>query len=163
MPDHTTSTTMFDLLLALAQTLPTEVQAQALPTVTPVVRLELSRSRRRVFVFRDDKVVSSYPVAIGRPGWETPIGKWKIYAKLKDPGWTSFISGRKMPPGPDNPMGSRWIGYYQDARGEIGFHGTSNTKSVGKTVSAGCNRMYEGDVQKLYEEVSIGDEVKVVD
>lgn len=128
---------------------------------TPIVRLEVSLSRRRVFVYRDGVLVTDYPIAIGKKGWETPIGKWKIYSKIENPGWTSFLSGRKVAPGKNNPMGSRWIGYYKDSRGEIGFHGTTNTKSVGLPVSHGCNRMLEKDVRQLFPQVKIGDEVRV--
>lgn len=68
-----------------------------------------------------------------------------------------------MSPGKNNPMGSRWIGFFKDKRGEIGFHGTQNIGSLGKAVSHGCLRMREQDVQALYKQVDVGTEVQVVD
>jgi L,D-transpeptidase ErfK/SrfK len=127
------------------------------------VRLEVSRTRRQLTVFQNQQPIATYPVAIGKPGWETPLGTWKINAKIAKPSWTNFKSGRVVPPGKNNPMGSMWIGYYKDANGEVGFHGTQQTSSVGKASSHGCNRMLEKDVQALSKLVEIGDEVRVVE
>lgn len=127
------------------------------------IRLVVRLQERRVFVYSADRLVVSYPVSIGKPGWETPVGTWKVTAKLVNPGWTNFLTGRVMAPGRNNPMGTRWIGFFKDKRGEIGFHGTQNIRSLGKAASHGCLRMQELDVQALYEQVEIGTEVQVLD
>jgi lipoprotein-anchoring transpeptidase ErfK/SrfK len=152
--------------LLLATTLLAQAPALDLQLEQPVLsqtRLEVSRSQRRVFVYRAERVVADYPVAIGKKGWETPLGTYRINDKLKNPAWTSFISGRVVPPGKFNPMGTRWIGYYKNRKGEIGFHATRDVGSVGKASSHGCNRMVAADVEKLYEQVEVGDEVRVVE
>jgi lipoprotein-anchoring transpeptidase ErfK/SrfK len=152
--------------LLLATTLLAQAPALDLQLEQPVVsqtRLVVDRSSRRVFVYKDDLQVADYPVAIGKKGWETPLGIYHINDKIKNPAWTSFISGRVVPPGKFNPMGNRWIGYYKDRKGEIGFHATRDVGSVGKASSHGCNRMVAADVEKLYEQVEVGDEVRVVD
>jgi lipoprotein-anchoring transpeptidase ErfK/SrfK len=144
----------------VAQTSALEVELNR-PVVSHT-RLEVHRSLRRVFVFEGDTQIASYPVAIGKKGWETPIGTWRINDKIENPAWTNFLTGRVVPPGRSNPLGNRWIGYYKDARGEIGFHPTRNLGSVGQPVSHGCNRMFEADAKKLFDRVNVGDEVRVV-
>ena len=42
---------------------------------------------------------TSYPVAIGRPGWETPTGEFEVFSQIVDPGWTNPITGESMAPG----------------------------------------------------------------
>lgn len=152
--------------LLLSTNLLAQIPALDLPLERPIVsqtRLVVDRSLRRVFVYQADRTIGDYPIAIGKKGWETPLGVWQINDKIVDPAWTSFLSGRVMAPGRNNPMGSRWIGYFKDKKGEIGFHGTRDIGSIGKASSYGCNRMAEADVKKLFEQVSIGDEVRVVD
>ncbi len=152
--------------LLLATTLLAQAPALDLPLEPPIVsrtRLEVSLSQRRVFVYQNDRPISDYPIAIGKKGWETPLGTYRINDKIENPAWTSFLSGRVVAPGRNNPMGSRWIGYYKDRKGEIGFHGTRDVGSVGKASSHGCNRMAEADVQKMFGQVEVGDEVRVVD
>lgn len=152
--------------LVLTPILLAQAPALDLQLEQPVVsqtRLVVDRSLRRVFVYQNDREIADYPIAIGKKGWETPLGVWRINDKLKHPAWTSFITGRVMAPGRDNPMGTRWIGYHKDKKGETGFHGTRNIASLGKASSHGCNRMREADVQKLFDQVEVGDEVRVVE
>jgi lipoprotein-anchoring transpeptidase ErfK/SrfK len=167
-PEILSPITQYRLLthLLLAPILLAQAPALDLQLEQPILsqtRLEVSRSQRRVFVYQANRVIADYPVAIGKKGWETPLGTYHINDKIEHPAWTSFLSGRVVPPGKFNPMGSRWIGYYKDRKGEIGFHATRDVGSVGKASSHGCNRMITADVEKLYEQVAIGDEVRVVD
>ncbi len=66
---------------------------------------------------------------------------------------------RRVPPGPDNPLGQRWIGL---SRGGIGIHGTPRTSSLFGFVSHGCVRMHPEDVERLYEQVEVGTPVEIV-
>ena len=125
------------------------------------VRLRLSLSDKRVYVYRGDSLEASYPVAIGRPGWETPTGEFSVFSQLVDPGWTNPLTGEVMTPGPENPLGERWIAFWTDGTNAIGFHGTPNRDSVGQAASHGCVRMYNEDVRQLYEMVTIGTPVTV--
>ena len=81
---------------------------------------------------------------------------------LRNPAWQHPFTGEVMPPGADNPLGSRWIGFWTDGTNFIGFHGTPNVESVGTPASHGCIRMYDQDVVKLFERVKIGTPVQVV-
>jgi lipoprotein-anchoring transpeptidase ErfK/SrfK len=150
-------------LLMLGLVLLTDLSYPVAAQYPSPVKLVVVRQERRVFVYQSDELVVSYPIAIGKPGWETPLGDWKITDKISNPGWTSFLTGRVMAPGKNNPMGSMWVGFYKDRRGEIGFHGTQNISSLGKAVSHGCLRMREQDVQDLAKRVDVGTEVQVVD
>jgi lipoprotein-anchoring transpeptidase ErfK/SrfK len=132
------------------------------PPVLNVVNLVLKLNEKRVYVYKGDKLVAKYPVAIGKKGWETPTGEWYVMEKIKNPGWTSFKTGEVFSPGQENPLGSRWIGFWTDGQDVIGFHGTPDLKSIGTAASHGCVRMYNKDVKALFPIVKVGTIVKVV-
>ncbi len=134
-------------------------------TEPQTLRLEVQLKRRRVVLYQGETVVKSYPIAIGRPGWETPKGTYKVLQKLKNPTWIHPLKkGVSIPAGdPENPLGRHWIGFWTDGKNWIGFHGTPNPASVGRAASHGCIRMYNKDIEEMYQKVSLGDQVKVVD
>jgi len=131
------------------------------PAAEQTLRLLLSLSDRTVYVYRGEVLETSYPVAIGRPGWETPTGEFEVFSQVVEPGWTNPITGESMAPGLDNPLGDRWIAFWTDGLNSIGFHGTPNRDSVGQAASHGCIRMYNEDVRELFEMVSLGTPVLV--
>lgn len=122
-----------------------------------VIRLR----QRRVYVYRADRVQVSYPIAIGRTGWETPTGTFRVLQMLQNPAWEHPWTGQVIPPGPNNPLGTRWIGFWTDGKNFIGFHGTPNEGLIGQAVSHGCIRMRNRDAIALYEQVKIGTPVIV--
>jgi lipoprotein-anchoring transpeptidase ErfK/SrfK len=132
-----------------------------LPEAAPEVRLVIRRSERRVYVYHDNTVATSFPIAIGREGWETPLGSYAVLSKVENPGWTNPFTGEVVEPGPDNPLGDRWIGFWTDGENYIGFHGTPNRQSVGRAASHGCVRMYNENVRQLFDMVEIGTPVVV--
>ena len=125
------------------------------------VRLVLRLRERRVYVYRKNKLQASFPVAVGKGGWETPTGNFKITHMIKDPVWEHPWTGELIPAGPDNPLGSRWIGFWTDGKNVIGFHGTPNPESIGRAASHGCVRMFDKDAQALFEKVEVGTPVIV--
>ncbi|MFB8792033.1 MAG: L,D-transpeptidase [Potamolinea sp.] len=138
--------------------------------VTPVLmkeiaairsRLVVDLSEARVYVYWGDKLLSSYPVAVGQPGWETPTGSFKVLQKQRNPVWLQPITGELIPTGPNNPLGDRWISFWSDGRHRIGFHGTNNEQLVGQPVSHGCLRMKNEDIRALYQQVGVGTSVVV--
>ncbi|MBE9010748.1 L,D-transpeptidase [Pseudanabaenaceae cyanobacterium LEGE 13415] len=131
------------------------------PTKQPL-RLEIRLRQRRVTVFQGDRKIKSYPIAVGKPGWETPTGNFTIKQKIRDPEWIHPMNGSRIPGGdPENPLGRRWIGFWTDGKNWIGFHGTPNPESIGTAASHGCIRMYNRDVEELFGKVSLGTEVIV--
>lgn len=115
--------------------------------------------------------VLTYPIGIGRVGWETPLGETTVVSKAKDPHWWVPASVRRehaelgdplpsvVPPGPDNPLGHRVLklnmpGYL--------IHGTNAPYGVGMRVSHGCVRLYPENIEFLYELVAVGEMVMIV-
>ncbi|NEP90657.1 MAG: L,D-transpeptidase [Okeania sp. SIO2C2] len=125
------------------------------------IYLVIKLSDRRVYIYQDEQLKTSYPIAIGREGWETPSGTYKVMQKIPNPSWKHPFTGEIIPPGPENPLGERWIGFWTDGTNYIGFHGTPDEETVGQAASHGCVRMLNQDVLALFEKVAIGTTVIV--
>lgn len=106
-------------------------------------------------------MLAKYLIAIGKQGWETPTGSFQVLSKEKNPVFKSFRTGRLIYPGPDNPLGVRWIGIWTDGKTQIGFHGTNQEELLGQAVSHGCIRMRNRDVTAMFEQVHLGTTVMV--
>jgi L,D-transpeptidase ErfK/SrfK len=128
---------------------------------TADTRLVVRLGERRVYVYQGDDVKASYPVAVGRAGWETPRGKFKVLRMEKNPAWKNPWTGDVIPPGKNNPMGERAIDFHTDGRNYAAFHGTPNESSIGQAVSHGCVRMRNADIRAMYDMVAEGTEVLV--
>jgi lipoprotein-anchoring transpeptidase ErfK/SrfK len=121
-------------------------------------------SERRLYLFRDGKLLKRYKVAVGMPSYPTPVGEWEVIGKVKNPVWRnphkpwSKDMPEYIPGGPGNPLGPRAI--YISAP-LIRIHGTPNISSVGRAASHGCIRMYPWDVIDLYPYVSLGTPVSI--
>jgi hypothetical protein len=126
-------------------------------------RIVVHLSQFRVFLIRDGKRVFSAPIAIGMPGHATPTGTYEIISKIKNPTWvppnSPWAAGLEpIPPGVNNPLGTRWIG---TSAPNIGFHATPADYSVGHPASHGCMRMHRADVERLYDLVRVGTPVDI--
>ena len=124
-------------------------------------RLVIKLSERRVYVYQGNQMITSYPIAVGKKGWETPTGSFEVIQMRRDPSWRHPWNGKVVPAGPNNPLGDRWIGFWTDGKNYIGFHGTPNEELVGQAVSHGCIRMRNNDVRTLFEKVRVGTPVIV--
>ncbi len=113
---------------------------------------------RRLDLLDHDRVVKEYPVAIGKSTTPSVLGRFHIINKVVDPTWYPE-GGVPVVPGPDNPVGSRWLGLSAPS---IGIHGTNNPASIGQAISGGCFRMHNYDVEQLFELVKIGTPVELV-
>jgi L,D-transpeptidase ErfK/SrfK len=115
--------------------------------------------------------VATYPVAIGRMDWKTPLGTAKVTSKKANPSWSppesirleAEADGRYLPefvpPGPDNPMGAYAL--YLDIPG-YRIHGTNRPYGVGMRATHGCVRMYPEDIEVLFNEIPVGTDVQIV-
>ncbi len=128
---------------------------------TQTINLVIKLSDRRVYLYRGNQLATSYPIAIGKAGWETPVGSYKVMEMQRDPTWQHPWTGKLVPPGAKNPLGARWIGFWTDGKNFIGFHGTPQEKLVGQAVSHGCVRMRNQDILALYAQVDVGTPVTV--
>ncbi|MEA5466779.1 L,D-transpeptidase [Leptothoe sp. PORK10 BA2] len=132
------------------------------PTAEQPVSLVLQLSERQLHVYRGETIETTFPVAVGKTGWETPTGTFEVIYMLEHPGWTNPFTGELMPPGPENPLGERWISFWTDGQNEIGFHGTPNRGSIGQAASHGCVRLYNEHIRELYDMVGPGTQVTVL-
>jgi lipoprotein-anchoring transpeptidase ErfK/SrfK len=129
-----------------------------------VTRLVIYRSLHEVWVYQGTTKIKTYPVAVGRDGWETPTGDYQVRQLIKDPRWINPITGEAIASGdPKNPLGHYWIGFWTDGDKWIGLHGTPDPKSVGKAESHGCIRMYSQDIEELFPQVRKGTPVTVLE
>ncbi|NNF41384.1 MAG: L,D-transpeptidase family protein [Woeseiaceae bacterium] len=136
----------------------------------------LNIAARRLFYFPpadsgEPRQVLTYPIGIGRIGWETPLGVTEVVSKAKDPSWWVPASVRRehaemgdplpavVPPGPDNPLGTRVLKL--DIPGYL-IHGTNQPYGVGMRVSHGCVRLYPENIEQLYPLVARGETVRIV-
>ena len=115
--------------------------------------------------------VMTFPIGIGRVGWETPVGRTTVVSKARDPHWWPPASVRRehaemgnplpqvVEPGPDNPLGTRVLKL--DMPGYL-IHGTSQPYGVGMRVSHGCVRLYPENIEFLYELIDVGETVTIV-
>jgi len=127
------------------------------------VRLEISRNRHCATLYCGEVSLKTFPVAVGRPGWETPLGSFQVIEMIRDPAWKHPLTREVFEPGAaGNELGHYWIGFWTDGKTSIGFHGTPHPESVGKSVSHGCVRMRENDVQELFVQVNVGTRVSVL-
>jgi|SRR5919199_1924714 lipoprotein-anchoring transpeptidase ErfK/SrfK len=149
--------------VSLAAEPPVVITNPSSDSVTQPLRLEISLSRRQVTLYYQNRPIKSYPVAVGRKGWETPTGNFKVIQLLENPTWIHPLTGQAIPGGePENPLGHYWIGFWTNGKDWIGLHGTPNPESVGKAASHGCIRMHNKDVEELFRQVSVGTSVTVV-
>lgn len=116
--------------------------------------------------FRRERV---YSVAIGKLGFDTPIGAYFVMAKARNPDWKMPDSpwvkeedrGRVLTgEDPDNPLKAGFLALTDDG---IGIHGTDNIESIGTAASHGCVRMHVADVLDLYGRVGVGCPVLIHD
>ncbi len=112
---------------------------------------------RMLFWKRGSEVIKKYPISVGRKGMETPEGSFKVTSKVAHPVW--YHRKKEIPPdSPENLLGTRWLGL--DKRG-YGIHGTRNPESINEAASHGCVRMYNHDVEELFEWIPVGTRVTI--
>ncbi|MFQ5772955.1 MAG: L,D-transpeptidase family protein [Kiloniellaceae bacterium] len=129
----------------------------------------INLAEQRLYYFSGPgEPVMSFPIGIGRQGWETPLGRTEVVGKRTNPTWIPPPSIRAeqpdlpaaVPPGPNNPLGA-----YALDLGWRGFviHGTNKPDGIGRRVSHGCIRLYPEDIARLFERVTVGTRVTVID
>jgi hypothetical protein len=124
----------------------------------------IRRGSNHLLLYHFDKLRRSFRVATGQSVYPTPLGRFQIQVKWRNPWWyppnSRWARGQKpIPPGPNNPLGTRWMGLSSPG---VGIHGTPNPASIGYSVSHGCIRMYIADAEWLFNTVDIGTTVFIV-
>jgi lipoprotein-anchoring transpeptidase ErfK/SrfK len=121
-------------------------------------RIVIDKSECKLYLYQDGKLVKTYGVAVGMPQYPTPTGHFKIIVKEKNPTWnpppSPWAAGKEpVPPGPGNPLGTRWMGTSSPA---IGIHGTPQAWSIGSHASHGCIRMRIKEAEDLFDRIYVG-------
>lgn len=133
-----------------------------LPREHPDTGIAINLPERGGYLFQDQKFVGFFPIAIGAPAHKTPIGHFKVNSMMKNPTWLPPEWAKEegpVLPGPDNPLGDRWIGLNSPG---LGMHATNAPDSVGGDVSHGCMRTYPKVAHRLFEFVHKGMPVWIV-
>lgn len=138
----------------------------------PSMRLMYFESEQPLAENQNTWSVAIHPIGIGREGWATPTGEAKVTAKARDPTWYPPASVRAehaangdplpavVPPGPDNPLGRHAL---RLSLPSYLIHGTNKPGGVGMRVSHGCIRLFPEDIEALFDRVTRGTLVTIVD
>jgi lipoprotein-anchoring transpeptidase ErfK/SrfK len=123
------------------------------------------RGSNELHLYNGARPWRTFGVATGQAVYPTPLGSWHVADMQRNPWWrppdSDWAKGLKpIPPGPGNPLGTRWMGL--DAAG-VGMHGTPDAASIGYSASHGCIRMRIPDAEWLFAHVRIGTPVFIVD
>ncbi len=124
----------------------------------------IRRDSKRLFLYKGMRFWRAFRVATGQPSYPTPVGHFAIEVMWRNPWWyppdSSWAKGAKpIPPGPGNPLGTRWMGLTAPG---VGIHGTPDATSIGYSASHGCIRMYIHSAEWLFPHVHIGTPVFIV-
>jgi lipoprotein-anchoring transpeptidase ErfK/SrfK len=122
------------------------------------------RDSKRLLLFDDVKLIRWFPVATGQAAYPTPLGTYEIANMQRNPWWYPPPSpwakdSEPVPPGPGNPLGTRWMGL---SAPYVGIHGTPDASSIGYSASHGCIRMKIPDAEWLFQRVDVGTPVFII-
>jgi hypothetical protein len=128
----------------------------------PVVVIR--RSSNQLHLYAGMRLQRTFRVATGADRYPTPLGRFRVVAMWKNPWWYPPDSDwakdeEPIPPGPGNPLGTRWMGISSPG---VGIHGTPDSASLGYSVSHGCIRMAIPEAEWLFERLRVGATVFIV-
>jgi lipoprotein-anchoring transpeptidase ErfK/SrfK len=148
---------------------PLQLMTKRVPATRTVDRfgpvIVVTRSANTLRLYDGRSLVRTFRVATGQAIYPTPAGIWRIMDMQRNPWWypptyDTWAKGLKpVPPGPSNPLGTRWMGL--NAAG-VGIHGTDAPTSIGYSASHGCIRMQVPDAEWLFEHVHVGTPVVIL-
>jgi lipoprotein-anchoring transpeptidase ErfK/SrfK len=125
--------------------------------VAPKRVIVVSLEDHKLALIEDGQLKKVYSVAVGKPSTPSPTGTFTIERRVANP--TYHHNGKTVPPGPHNPVGTRWMGLSKHG---YGIHGTNEPNSIGRAASHGCIRMARTDLEEFYALVAEGDRVELI-
>lgn len=131
--------------------------AETIPDKGPYILLNVASTS--LYYFEDGRLFGCYQVAVGRVREQTPLGDYRIAVKDVNPTWYPPDGRKPIPPGPANPLGTRWMGL---GGINVGIHGTNAPWTIGHPGSGGCIRLTNANAEALYERVKLGTPVKII-
>ncbi|MDH4345799.1 MAG: L,D-transpeptidase, partial [Thermoleophilia bacterium] len=148
---------------------PLELPFREVPALVPESAFDevivIRRESRKLFFYEREKLKRVFRVATGQSSYPTPLGRYEVVVKQRNPWWyppqtSAWAQGKEpVPPGPGNPLGTRWMGI---SAPYVGIHGTPDAASIGYSASHGCVRMLIPEVEWLFERVPVGAPVFIV-
>lgn len=109
-----------------------------------VILIDISEERLYLIDTEKNVILKKYSIASGKLETPSPIGTWKVSHMAK---WSGGF-------------GTRWIGL-NVPWGKFGIHGTNKPGTIGSDASHGCIRMFNKDIEELYEYVKYGMTVRI--
>ena len=119
-------------------------QIICIPLAPSPIEIIINIAAKRLTVYRNGSIFREYIVATGKPETPTPVGVFEVINKEIDPG---------------GPYGTRWLGL---SKRVYGIHGTNNPSSIGTAASNGCIRMYNEDIESLFDITVVGTPVRIL-
>jgi lipoprotein-anchoring transpeptidase ErfK/SrfK len=124
----------------------------------------IDRAANLLHLYRNTRPWRTFRVATGQAAYPTPRGEFEIVVKWTNPWWyppaSPWAAGESpVPPGPSNPLGTRWMGLSSPG---VGIHGTPHPESLGYSLSHGCIRMLIPQAEWLFERVDVGTPVFIL-
>jgi lipoprotein-anchoring transpeptidase ErfK/SrfK len=120
------------------------------PNTTPVSRVVADKDTQTLYAYDDsNNLVASYPTTVGSTATPSPTGTHQVKVKIHEPNYTyTGDNGEKsiIPPGPNNPVGSVWVGL---SKPSYGIHGSPDPERISRQASAGCVRLTNWDALSL--------------
>ena len=141
-----------------------EITKPEVRTVKLDEAIVIERGSNKLLYFDNAKYSRSFGVATGQSAYPTPLGDYEIVTMQRNPWWYPppspwAQSSDPVPPGPGNPLGTRWMGL---SAPYVGIHGTPDAASIGYSASHGCIRMRIPDAEWLFQHVKIGTPVFII-
>jgi len=135
-----------------------------------VTRVEVDKTSQTVKAFANSELVAFFPATVGSDEKPTPSGVLKVISIDANPHYRynpdykfKEVKSRRaftIKPGPNNPVGTYWIGLSAEG---YGIHGTANPSKVSKAESHGCVRLTNWDIDKLAKLLKKGTEVAFIE
>ena len=143
------------IILATSAGIKAHAQQAETPATDRVIVVSLED--RKLALVENGQAIKTYTVAVGKPSTPSPEGSFTIKRRVANP---TYQHGDKViAPGPNNPVGTRWMGL---SKAGYGIHGTNEPNSIGKAASHGCIRMARADLEEFYKLVAVGDRVEII-
>src|SRR4051812_28819593 len=125
----------------------------------------INRAGNSLSFYYSTTLIRTFGVPTGQAQSPTPSGPFEIVDKQRAPWWPPPDSdwakdAKPIPPGPGNPLGTRWMGLTAPG---VGIHGTPDDASIGYSASHGCVRMHIPDAEWLFHHVKLGVPVVITD
>lgn len=133
------------------------------PAQMTVDHIEASQSNKMLYAYdANNQLIAAYPATIGASDTPSPSGSHSIAVVVPNPNYTWSFGDKTyiLPPGPNNPVGSVWIGLSKDT---YGIHGSPDPEGISRQASHGCVRLTNWDVRELMGNIKAGVQVRFVE